>query len=539
MPFPWRSFHDWLSEEEKLGELLRIKTPIKCGDPNSIVDVVPAGVREENMRVLNCPGANGKQMETELRALGRYLHTLPNSPIGFIEKPVSNRPDVPIIINPWPTRERALRMGGCKNKEELCKKYRELKTKLIKPVVVSRKNALVKEVVITEQDIDIYKDLPRIWVEFENVPWSPCGGGQGIVFDPETKTHDIAEWRCGFFEWENGDPDRPLPEDRRKRHMYVGIPYTGPVASDSGRFYARYRRQNKPMPAAYAMCNDPGIFGTAVARLSLVWPEDRIDEYAAAGGFRGAPLEVVESETIPGLMVPANAEWVIEGEFLPEDYQIPMYGEAIYSGHMIGGTLYPVFKIKCITHRKDPMWCTTWSSNGLNHRGVHTGAADLVFEVEAINYLRQCGYNVKDVVSYDCEVIVVQSNVDGIEKVPHYGKALLSALYGCPHGYLGSTNKYYIAVGPDINPYDLRDVIWAIGTRSQPASDSIMIEKGLCAWGDPSGMVGPMGMKAYGEQMLIDALIKVPERSTEWMPRSEPVSWEKKEIERMKEKMGL
>ena len=68
MGFPWKSFREWLAEEEKLGEVLRIKEPIKCGDPDSIVDVVPPDLKEEQMRVINCPGANGKIMETELRA---------------------------------------------------------------------------------------------------------------------------------------------------------------------------------------------------------------------------------------------------------------------------------------------------------------------------------------------------------------------------------------------------------------------------------------------------------------------------------------
>ena len=158
-------------------------------------------------------------------------------------------------------------------------------------------------------------------------------------------------------------------------------------------------------------------------------------------------------------------------------------------------------------------------------------------EAEAINYLRQCGYNVKNVVSYDLETIVVQADVDGAQKIPHYGKALLNTLYGCPNRYLGNSNKYYIAVGPDIDPYNLRDVLWAVNTRSQPVSDSIVIEKGLSAWGDPSGMRGPLGWKTYGEQMLIDALIKVPERMNEYEPRSDPVNWEKDAIRRMKEKI--
>jgi hypothetical protein len=46
-----------------------------------------------------------------------------------------------------------------------------------------------------------------------------------------------------------------------------------------------------------------------------------------------------------------------------------------------------------------------------------------------------------------------------------------------------------------------------------------------------------MGWRAYGEQMMFDALIKVPERRMEWDPRTEPVSWEKQAVQRIKEKL--
>lgn len=39
MAYPYKNFREWLSDEEKLGNVVRIKTPIKCGDYNNIVDV--------------------------------------------------------------------------------------------------------------------------------------------------------------------------------------------------------------------------------------------------------------------------------------------------------------------------------------------------------------------------------------------------------------------------------------------------------------------------------------------------------------------
>ena len=112
MSYPYKSFRDWLKEEENLGTVVRITAPIKCGDYSSIVDIgnsIP-----------------GKQPETEVRALARYLHSLPDKPAGILENPVYNRPDVPVVVNPWPSRERVLRGMGLRAKDELCRKIKDL-----------------------------------------------------------------------------------------------------------------------------------------------------------------------------------------------------------------------------------------------------------------------------------------------------------------------------------------------------------------------------------------------------------------------------
>ena len=136
-------------------------------------------------------------------------------------------------------------------------------------------------------------------------------------------------------------------------------------------------------------------------------------------------------------------------------------------------------------------------------------------------------------------MVVVQLAVDGMDKpIPYYGKQVLMALHGNPAVVVGPVTKYLIAVGPDINPYDFNDVMWALGTRSMPVSDSIMIEKGLAGWGDPCALPGYIGWKNYGEQIMIDGTIKVPERYAEFPPRAEPAEWEEQAVRRMRERLG-
>ncbi len=63
MPYPYKSLAEWFADEEALGNVRRFTAPIKCGDYDEIVEIGN--------------GIPGKQPKTEIRALVRYLHTLP------------------------------------------------------------------------------------------------------------------------------------------------------------------------------------------------------------------------------------------------------------------------------------------------------------------------------------------------------------------------------------------------------------------------------------------------------------------------------
>jgi hypothetical protein len=87
--------------------------------------------------------------------------------------------------------------------------------------------------------------------------------------------------------------------------------------------------------------------------------------------------------------------------------------------------------------------------------------------------------------------------------------------------------------------YDMNDVMWVVGTRTRPLDDTIVIGNALCPWSDPEGMTEPLGGKAYGQQIRIDALIKVPERHISFPMRGEPGCWEPGAIKAMADKMVI
>ena len=90
-----------------------------------------------------------------------------------------------------------------------------------------------------------------------------------------------------------------------------------------------YAEAGIPMPVAYIPGAEPSLFLCGSTLFGL----DE-SEYEIAGALRGAPCEVVKAET-SDLLVPAAAEYVIEGEIMPgELIREGPFGE--YTGHYSG-----------------------------------------------------------------------------------------------------------------------------------------------------------------------------------------------------------
>ena len=265
-------------------------------------------------------------------------------------------------------------------------------------------------------------------------------------------------------------------------------------------------QQKKPLQVAFACSCDPSVHLAAATGL----PYGK-DEYAFAGGLRGSPVELVKCETVD-LEVPATAEYVIEGELFWEE-QVPIGWHSNVAGYYDRMHIIPVMKVNCITHRRNPMWHATIE---MVPPFDHNYIGMLPVEGEILSDLQLKIPEVKDVVVTPSMLYVVQLSVDGARK-PHaeFGKYVIHAVWGAS-GRWARTAKIVIVVGPDIDPYDLDSVQWAVMTRVQPVSDTLMNPHGQAFVDDPSAPMTPAGFPAVSEQMGIDATIKVPERFSEY-----------------------
>jgi 4-hydroxy-3-polyprenylbenzoate decarboxylase len=115
---------------------------------------------------------------------------------------------------------------------------------------------------------------------------------------------------------------------------------------------ARSKNRGGRLEVAVAIGADPA---TCMAGILPVPPD--MDEFLFSGFLRRDAVELVQCKTVD-LEVPANAEIVLEGYVeLGEMRTEGPFGD--HTGFYSLEGDFPVFHVKCITHRKDPLYLTT------------------------------------------------------------------------------------------------------------------------------------------------------------------------------------
>ncbi len=227
------------------------------------------------------------------------------------------------------------------------------------------------------------------------------------------------------------------------------------------RWKAEGRRE--PLPACAVIGADPGTILAAVTPVP-----DTLSEYQFAGLMRGAKLELVPAKTVP-LMVPANAEIVIEGHVLLDDYADEgPYGD--HTGYYNSVEKFPIFQVSAITMRRDPIYLTTFTGRPPDEPSVLGEALNEVF----IPLLRQQFPEIVDFwlppegCSYRIAVVSMKKAYAG------HAKRVMMGVWSYLRQFMYT--KWVIVVDDDINARDWKDVMWAISTRMDPARDMTVIE---------------------------------------------------------------
>ena len=240
-------------------------------------------------------------------------------------------------------------------------------------------------------------------------------------------------------------------------------------------------------PVSVALGADPATILGAVTPVP-----DSLSEYAFAGLLRDSKTEVTQCLS-NDLQVPAHAEIILEGyiepgEMAPEG----PYGD--HTGYYNEVDEFPVFTVTHVTHRKDPIYHSTYTGRPPDEPAVLGVALNEVF----IPLLQKQFPEIVDFYlppegcSYRLAVVTMK------KQYPGHAKRVMMGVWSFLRQFMYT--KFVIVCDDDVNARDWKDVIWAMTTRMDPARDTTLVENTPIDYLDfaspVSGLGSKMGMDA-------------------------------------------
>ena len=267
----------------------------------------------------------------------------------------------------------------------------------------------------------------------------------------------------------------------------------------------------RPFPIAVALGADPATILGAVTPVP-----DSLSEYQFAGLLRGSRTELANSgvgEAGLPLQVPASAEIVLEGHIPTADAGFQGESEHGVKTAERGGYLhalegpfgdhtgyyneqdwFPVFRIDRITHRRDPIYHSTYTGKPPDEPAILGVALNEVFVPilqrqfpEIVDF-----YLPPEGCSYRMAVISIK------KAYPGHAKRVMFGLWSFLRQFMYT--KFIVVTDDDVNIRDWKDVVWAISTRVDPVRDTTLVENTPIDYLDfaspRSGLGGKMGLDA-------------------------------------------
>ena len=363
--------------------------------------------------------------------------------------------------------------------DDLIELWSQALTHPIKPIIIN--DGQCKEVNLKGEEVNLNRFPTPIWApEKDAGPYITAGCM--VTKDPETGTRNVGMYRLQV-----------------KGKNKTGVMWGGGGSQHAAIHYSKYEAKGEPMPIAVVIGVDPTICMTAASKVPF-----GVDEFAVAGGLRREPLKLVKCETVD-LEVPASSEIVLEGEIPPKTREVEgPFGE--YPGYMGPAGNNPIFNVKCITHRRNPVYQSILShmppSESSLLRQISTEGEvhkHLVYDLRIPGII--------DVhtpeSSGSCSILWIRmKNL----YVGHAKQVLCASWTHHP-----TFAKWIVVTDEDV---DIRDPFireWVLSFRVQPDRDITVIAKTGPISLDPS--VAPPEApvsERYGSKMLIDATRKWP-----------------------------
>lgn len=334
--------------------------------------------------------------------------------------------------------------------------------------------------------------------------WHPGDAGRYIG----TGSYDIT--RDPDDGWVNLGTYRVMVHDRARLGYYISPGKHGRIQRQ------KYFDRGERCPVAMVFGGDPLLFLASCTEVPY-----GVSEYDWVGGVRGQPIEIIRGP-LTGLPIPADAEIVVEGYASAEE-QLPEGPFGEWTGYYgSGGRPEPVLRVEALYFRNQPILVGSPPGQPPDEQARYRAvlrSALLRDEIE------KCG--IPDVVgAWQHEVggSRLFTVVSIKQRYPGHSRQVLHVAAQCRAGaYAG---RYTVVVDEDIDPADLEEVLWALCTRSDPATSIDIIQR---AWSTPLDPRIPPDRKANKDFTNSRALIDAT-RPWEWRDQFPPINVPLREV---------
>jgi 4-hydroxy-3-polyprenylbenzoate decarboxylase len=373
-----------------------------------------------------------------------------------------------------------------------------------------QRSAPVHEVQIDAADIDLLKLLPiqTCWPEYAGplITW-----GLVITRGPQGEPNARARQNLGIYR----------QQVIGKRQVIMRWLAHRGGALDFRDF--ALARPGQPFPIAVALGADPATILGAVTPVP-----DSLSEYQFAGLLRGSRTEVCD--TMVGdagvmLQAPASAEVVLEGHIpvaAPGYTGVSEHGVKLkeingylhalegpfgdHTGYYNEQDWFPVFEIARLTHRREPIYHSTYTGKPPDEPAVLGVALNEVFVPilqkqfpEIVDF-----YLPPEGCSYRMAIVSIRKSYPG------HAKRLMFGIWSFLRQFMYT--KFIVVTDDDVDIRDWKEVVWAITTRMDPVRDTTLVEHTPIDYLDFASPVSGLGGK-----MGLDATNKWPgETRREW-----------------------
>ena len=377
----------------------------------------------------------------------------------------------------------------------------------MRPVTVGR--AVCREVVVEGSDVDLSRlPIQTCWPDDAGplITW-----GLVVTRGPQGLPSSRKRQNLGIYRQQVIGP---------RRVVMRWLAHRG-GALDFREFAAA--RPGQPFPIAVALGADPATILGAVTPVP-----DTLSEYQFAGLLRGSRTEV--SDCAVGdqgvmLQAPASAEFVLEGHIPPAQVGFAGTSELGVPLKEIGGYLhalegpfgdhtgyyneqewFPVFEIARMTHRRDPIYHSTYTGKPPDEPAVLGVALNEVF----VPILQKQFPEITDFYlppegcSYRLAIVSIK------KRYPGHAKRVMFGVWSFLRQFMYT--KFIVVTDDDVNVRDWPDVVWAITTRMDPVRDTVLVDRTPI---DSLDFASPVA--GLGGKMGLDATNKWPgETDREW-----------------------